>query len=329
MKSEYKPPFRITDEITNYVIEIGELVGRVDAHMDLSQNPKLRRENRIKTIQSSLAIENNTLTLDQVTDVIAGKRVLAPLNDIREVKNAYEAYEQLEALDPYSLKDLLKAHRFMMEGLIKDAGSFRGGNVGVYSGDRLIHAGTPANYVPDLMEQLFSWLKASRLHPLVKGCVFHYEFEFIHPFSDGNGRTGRLWHSLILQKWRAFFAWLPIETMIYANQMEYYAAINRSNSAGESTYFIEFMLRMIRDTLVELVDTQKGETVCLNGEKDSLEGKILALFASDEHLTAGEAATLLNVSQRQIERAIAALKKKGRLTRIGANRNGSWRVLSE
>ena len=258
MSENYEPPFTMTEEVMNMVIEIGELVGQISAHDNLSTNPKLRRENRIKTIYSSLAIEQNTLTLDQVTDVIEGKRVLAPPAEIREVKNAYEAYEQLQKLDMYSVKDLLKAHKLMTEGLVKETGVFRSKNAGVYDQNHnLIHAGSPANYVPELIGQLFVWLKTSNMHPLVKSCIFHYEFEFIHPFADGNGRTGRLWHTLILQNWKEFFAWLPIETMIHEKQNDYYAAINASNTAGESTIFVAFMLNMIREILREIVDNQK------------------------------------------------------------------------
>jgi Fic family protein len=211
----YIPPFTMTDEITNLVIEIAELTGAMTVSEQLSKNPKLRRDNRIKSIHSSLAIEQNTLTEEQVSDVIDGKRVLGPPQDIREVQNAYEAYEIMSKLNPHSVKDLLKAHKIMMEGLVKEAGVFRSKGVGVYAGDQLIHAGTPANYVPDLVGQLFEWLKKSKLHPLIKGCIFHYEFEFIHPFADGNGRTGRLWHTLILAKWQEFFLWIPIETIIH------------------------------------------------------------------------------------------------------------------
>ena len=329
MPDNYKPPFTMTDDITNLVIEIGELVGRMDAHDNLSVNPRLHRENRIKTIHSSLAIESNTMSLDQVTAVLDGKRVLAPPNEIHEVKNAYEAYEELHNMDPYSVNDLLKAHRIMMDGLIKDAGAFRSGNVGVYSGDTLIHAGSPSNYVPELIKELFLWLKRSPLHPLVKGCIFHYEFEFIHPFSDGNGRTGRLWHSLILQKWKPFFAWLPIETMIYENQSEYYEAINRSNTEGESTCFVEFMLKIIKDTLTEIIHSQDGYKGKEFNEKNTAEEKLLSLFSSNERMTAKEAAAILGLSQRQVERTIAALKKAGRLKRIGANRSGCWKVTGE
>ena len=215
MPDTYIPPFTMTDEITNLVIDIAELTGAMTVSEQLSKNPKLRRENRIKSIHSSLAIEQNTLTVEQVSDVIDGKRVLGPPQDIREAQNAYEAYEAMSGLNPYSVRDLLKAHKTMMDGLVKEAGVFRSKGAGVYAGSQLIHAGTPANYVPDLISQLFNWLKKSKLHPLIKGCIFHYEFEFIHPFADGNGRTGRLWHTLILSKWQEFFLWIPIETIIH------------------------------------------------------------------------------------------------------------------
>lgn len=329
MENNYTPPFTMTEDITNLVIEIGELVGQISVYDHLSSNPKLRRENRIKTIHSSLAIENNTLTLGQVTDVIDGKRVLAPPQDIREVKNAYEAYEELQKMDPYSIEDLLKAHYFMMNGLVKEAGTFRSKNVGVYSGSVLIHAGSPANYVPELIGELFSWLKTSKMHPLVKGCIFHYEFEFIHPFADGNGRTGRLWHSLILQKWKKFFAWLPIETMIYENQEKYYDALGKANEEGESTVFVDFMLKMIRDTLAEIVENQAEKKDAHFEKPGTVEEKLLSLLSANERITAREAAEILDISQRQVERLMAKLKKEGKIKRSGANRNGFWIVMSE
>lgn len=329
MSDKYVPPFTMTEEIVNMVIEIGELVGQISAHDKLSTNPKLRRENRIKTIYSSLAIEQNTLTLEQVTDVIDGKRVLAPPAEIHEVKNAYEAYEELQKLNMYSVKDLLKAHKLMTEGLVKESGVFRSGNAGVYSGNHiLIHAGSPANYVPSLIEQLFVWLKSSNMHPLIKSCIFHYEFEFIHPFADGNGRTGRLWHTLILQNWKEFFAWLPIETLIYENQEAYYAAINEANRAGESTIFVDFMLHVIGDMLKEIVNDQSAhEAEKIKFNNDSIEEKILTLLKTDSKMTAKQLAGTLGLSGRQIERAIAFLKKEGKLKRVGANKNGSWDVM--
>ncbi len=316
MSEYYQPPFTMTEEITNLVIEIGEQVGAVVTYDSLKPNPTLRRESRIRSIHSSLAIEQNTLTLEQVSDVIDGKRVLGPPQDIREVKNAYEVYERMSALDPYNVKNLLLAHRIMMDG------------------KQLVHAGTPANYVPELISQLFTWMKQSKMHPLVKSCIFHYEFEFIHPFADGNGRMGRLWQSLILQKWRPFFAWLPIETLIHENQDGYYGALNVSNVGGESTAFVTFMLRIIRDALDEIIESQDanrndnrhvGTNVGINVGTN--EEKVLLLLKQDGNLTARTLAGTLGLTQRQIERILAALKKSGRLIRHGASKNGFWEVI--
>lgn len=337
MSDLYTPPFTMTEEITNMVIEIGEQVGAVAVYDTLQSNPKLRRENRIKSIYSSLAIEQNTLTLDQVTDVIDGKTVLGPPQDIREAKNAYEAYERVSALDPYSVKNLLLAHKIMMEGLVKEAGRFRSGNVGVYAGTQLIHAGSPANYVPDLIGQLFDWVRKSKLHPLVKSCIFHYEFEFIHPFADGNGRIGRLWQSLILQKWKDFFAWMPIESLVYAKQEGYYNALNASNTAGESTIFVTFMLKIIRDALIDVIENQNksydvganvganvGTNVGINVSTN--EEKILALLRQDSGLTAKTLASTIGITDRQVERILSRLKEEGKIIRHGASKSGYWEV---
>lgn len=323
MPDNYIPPFTTTESITNLVIEIAELTGRLSLSDRLSRNPKLRRENRIRSIHSSLAIEQNSLTMAQVSDIIDGKRVLGPPQDIREVKNAYEAYEMLTRLNPYSIKDLLKAHKVMMADLVKESGTFRSKGVGVYAGTELIHAGTPPQYVPDLMRQLFTWLKESKLHPLVKSCIFHYEFEFIHPFADGNGRLGRLWHTLILAKWRGFFLWIPIETMIHERQDAYYQALNASNTAGESTVFVEFMLEVIRDLLSELSENDTGEE---NIQHSSTEDKILALLRQNESHSAKSLASELGISERQVQRILKALKESGIIVRIGANRSGKWIV---
>ena len=196
--------------------------------------------------------------MEQVTDVINGKRILGVPEDIYEVKNAYEVYEMTSAFNPYDIKSLLKAHKIMMNGLVKEAGTFRNENVDVYAGTKLIHAGTLAKYVPDLMKQLFDWLKESENHPLVKSCIFHYEFEFIHPFQDGNGRIGRLWQSLILQNWKEIFAWLPVETLIHENQEEYYKMLQIADNEGEFIVFVGFMLEMIRDALVEILQNLKS-----------------------------------------------------------------------
>ena len=247
-----QPPFQITNKIIDDVAEISEQIGRLSAHNHLSVNPNLRRTNRIRTIYGSLAIEQNTLSLEQVTAVLNGKHVLAPPKDIAEVKNAYEIYERLDELDPYSVDDLLTAHGIMTRGLVVESGMFRTRPVGVVNQDgQVVHLGTLPQYVPDLVVELLDWTKHSDLHILIKSCVFHYEFELIHPFADGNGRVGRLWHTLLLSKWNPAFAWLPVESIIHDRQQEYYNAINASNDAGESTAFIEFMLSAIKASLIE------------------------------------------------------------------------------
>ena len=331
MSENYQPPFSMNEEITNLIVEIGEYVGTITTYDAMRPNPNLRRENQIKTIHSSLAIEQNTLTLKQVTDVINGKRILGPPQDIREVKNAYEAYERVSVLDPYSVKNLLLAHKIMMEGLVKEAGSFRSGNVGIYAGTKLIHAGTPAKYVPDLMKQLFTWLKQSKYHPLVKSCIFHYEFEFIHPFADGNGRTGRLWQSLILQKWKEVFAWIPVETLVYENQDEYYKILQQADKVGDSTKFVEFMLGMIRNALKEIIETNSGINVATNVVVNVVtnEEKIIALLRQDGNMSANMLSVSVGITQRQAQRILAKLKDEGRIIRHGANKNGYWEVRRE
>ena len=233
-----KPPFEITNQIIDYVAEIAELIGRLNAAHLLSTNPTLRRANRIRTIHGSLAIEQNTLSLEQVTAVLNGKQVLASPKDIAEVKNAYEIYEWLEELNPYSVDDLLTAHGIMTRGLMEESGVFRTRPVGVVDSEgHVLHFGTLPQYVPDLVMELLDWVKTSEVHMLIRSCVFHYEFELIHPFADGNGRVGRLWHTLLLSKWNPAFAWLPVESIIHDRQQEYYDAINASNDAGESTVY--------------------------------------------------------------------------------------------
>lgn len=329
----YEPLYTLTNRMMNSVADIGQLVGQISAFDRLSPNPQLRRISRIKSIHSSLAIEANTLTLEQVTAVLDGKRVLAPPKDIHEAQNAYEAYDALSTMDPYSLDDLLMAHKFMMNGLIKDAGRFRTGNVGVFDGERLIHAGTPARYVPEVMQDLFGWIKNTDVHPLIASCVFHYEFEFIHPFSDGNGRTGRLWHSLLLQNWQGVFAWLHVESLVAQHQQDYYKALGDSGSSGgNSTIFVEFMLDMIEKTLAEAVASQSdvGINGGINGgitnEAVQNQDCLLGLVRKNPTITMAQMADELRISKRQVERLVADLKEQGRLVRIGARRNGRWEV---
>ena len=254
-----KPPFEITNQMIDYVAEIAELVGKLNGTNHLTANPTLRRGNRIRTIHGSLAIEQNTLSLEQVTAVLNGKRVLAPPKDIAEVKNAYEIYERLDELDPYSVDDLLTAHGIMTRGLVEESGMFRTRPVGVVDSEgHVLHFGTLPQYVPDLVMELLEWAKTSEVHMLIRSCVFHYELELIHPFADGNGRVGRLWHTLLLSKWNPLFAWLPVESIIHHRQQEYYDAINASNDAGESAIFIGFMLSAIKASLIETINLNDG-----------------------------------------------------------------------
>jgi Fic family protein len=251
--------------------------------MDNSRpQPSLRREGLIRTIHSSLAIENNTLSLDQVADIIDGKRILGPPNEIREVKNAYEAYELLLTYNPRSLKDLLKAHKVLMTDLTYESGRFRSGGVGVYDGEKLVHMAPPAALVPELMADLVTWTKTAEAHPLVKSCVFHYEFVFIHPFADGNGRMARMWQTLLLAEWKPVFARLPVESVIKERQSAYYDAIENSNKKSDSTDFILFMLTALRDALAEALNVRTAQEQISDRVKNMLE-----LLGKDE-LSAAE-----------------------------------------
>lgn len=253
----YVPPYAVTPAVTARVSEISEILGGLAARSAFAVKPQLRWENRIKTIHASLAIENNTLTLEQVAAVIDGKRVLGPPREILEVKNALAAYDAMERWSSDSLDDLLAAHALLMKGLTEEAGVFRKGVVGVVAGDRIVHLAPPAGMVPKHMRDLFAWLGGTDEHPLVAGCVFHYELEFIHPFADGNGRMGRLWQTVILRRWKSIFAGLPVETTILQRQSDYYQALAASDKEGAATRFIEFMLEALRDALREIADADQ------------------------------------------------------------------------
>ena len=323
-----QPPFQITTAILNNVAEIAELAGRFFHSNHLSGNPTLRRANRIRTIHGSLAIEQNTLSLEQVTAVLNGKHVLAPPKDIAEVKNAYEIYERLEELDPYSMNDLLTAHGIMTRGLLEESGEFRSRPVGVVDQDgHILHFGTLPQYVPGLVAELLEWTKSSDIHMLIRSCVFHYELELIHPFADGNGRVGRLWHTLLLSKWNPAFAWLPVESIIYANQQEYYAAINAANNAGESTVFIEFMLSAIKASLIEAIKTS-DEMSDATRDKTRIRWKMI-----EDHLKThpfimnADVQILCNVSAATANRILAGLTKEGKLAKCRENGHWAYRAI--
>jgi Fic family protein len=262
MKINYKPPYTITSAIVNLVAEISETIGRYTVLAEQNLTPRLRRENRIRTIQASLAIENNTLTLEQVTAVIEGKRVLGHPREIQEVRNAFATYEALEEWDAASEEDLLMAHEVLMRGLVDETGRYRSGGVGIFRGEQLVHMAPPANRVPQLIADLLGWLENTNEHPLVASCVFHYDFEFIHPFADGNGRMGRLWQTLILRTWKPLLAYLPVETVIRDRQENYYRVLAVADQQADATPFFEFMLSALRDALREAVVTdQVGDQV--------------------------------------------------------------------
>ena len=315
------PPFEITNTIIDLVAEIAELMGKLTSIHQLSANPTLRRANRIRTIHGSLAIEQNTLSLEQVTAVLNGKRVIAPPKDIAEVKNAYEIYEMMDSLNPYSVDDLLNAHAVMTKGLTEESGCFRSGPVGVVDKQgNILHFGTLPDYAPGLTMELLDWIKDSNIHMLIKSCVFHYELEVIHPFADGNGRIGRLWHTLLLTQWKPMFAWLPVESIIHDRQDEYYAAINRSNYEGESTAFIEFMLSAIQEALIEAVQTSGAAKSMTTDELRWY--KIERFLKKNGTITNADVRQIFQVSSATANRILGKLVDDEKIQKIRIGR--SW-----
>lgn len=318
-----QPPFQITNKIIDDVAEISELTGRLSAHDHLSSNPNLRRTNRIRTIHGSLAIEQNTLSLEQVTAVLNGKHVLAPPKDIAEVKNAYEIYERLDELDPYSVDDLLMAHGIMTRGLVEESGMFRTRPVGVVDQEgHVLHFGTLPQYVPALVIELLEWTKDCDLHMLIRSCVFHYELELIHPFADGNGRVGRLWHTLLLSKRNPAFAWLPVESIIHDRQQEYYDAINASNDACESTAFIEFMLSAIKASLMGAIRASDEMSDGKPDKKSLRWQKIEQFLQTHEYIMNADVRELCGVSSATANRILAGLVDDNKLNK--GWENGHW-----
>lgn len=292
--SKYQPPFHMTDKITNLIAAISEQLGQIKVLSKGILTPHLRKENRIRTIHSSLAIEHNSLSIEQVTAIIDGKRILGNPVEIKEVKNAYTTYEMMLTLDPFSVDDLLKAHEAMMKELISENGRFRSGGVGVFNGKALVHMAPPANMVPGQIQDLFSWYKASEIHPLIRSAIFHYEFEFIHPFADGNGRMGRMWHSLLLGRWNEIFYWLPVEDLIRSRQEEYYKALGKSDRDADSSAFVEFLLQVILDTLQNTTVVGNYE---VEEQKDPLVDTLREAIGKDT-LSATEIMKRLGLSHR-------------------------------
>lgn len=288
---EYQPPFTITSKILSQVAEIAVLTGQLSGSNADSGSLRLRRINRIRTIQGSLAIEGNTLTEEQITTILEGEPVAAPLREIQEARNAIKTYDRFQQWRPWEKNDLAAAHQILMEGLIDTAGRYRTGGVGVMAGNKVLHMAPPANRVPALMNDLLRWLETCDHHPLITSSVFHYELEFIHPFEDGNGRMGRLWQTLILSRWNPLFSHVPVESLVHKHQQDYYATLIRSTRDSDSAPFIEFMLAMIRDALQILTGDQVGDQV-----SDQVARIIQAL--SEDELSSSALMNRLGLSHR-------------------------------
>ena len=336
----YIPPFTVSADAINLIAEISAQIERYAIRLEQEDGLRLRKANRIKTIHSSLAIEGNTLSEDEVRDIIDGKSVVAPIRQIQEVKNAIQTYEMYPTLDAFKEKDLLRAHGVMMQALVDDAGRYRRGGVGVYGEKGLVHLAPPADRVPLLMKDLFDWLQHSKDHLLIRSCVFHYEFEFIHPFIDGNGRTGRLWQSLILGNLHPLFEHLPVENMVYSNQQQYYDAITASSKAGQSGPFIDFMLGEIYKTLKahQGVPLQKQVPNKIpNKIPNKLKKEfpdisdatwdVYRILKSNLSASSEEIGAALGISSRMVRKHIASLREAGIIVRIGSNKTGHWEVV--
>jgi len=326
--SMYEPPYTITPKILNLVSEISEVVTKLEILEPKTISPTLRKVNKIKTITGTLEIEGNTLGAEKVTAILEGKRVLGSTREIAEVKGALRVYDELEYFDYKNIDDLLKAHKMLMDEILTYAGHFRLKDVGVGGSEGVIHVAPPSSQVPNLMSNLFEWLQKSEVHPLIKSSVFHYEFEFIHPFIDGNGRIGRLWQSLILYNWKKVFAYLPVESVVRDTQQEYYKALEESGSKGESTPFIECMLDAILLTCKQTLDEEQN--VPLSVPKNvplKRVDKIVELMQQNKDITIDQIAAVLDVSSKTIKRDIAKLKDEGKVSRVGSLKSGYWEVV--
>ena len=332
----YTPPFTVSAEAINMVAKISAQMERYAIRLEQEDSLRLRKANRIKTIHSSLAIEGNTLSENDVRDILDGKHIVAPIRQIQEVKNAIKTYELYPTLDAFKEKDLLRAHGVMMQALVDHPGKYRHGGVGVYSENGLVHLAPPADRVPQLMGDLFDWLKKSKDHLLIRSCVFHYEFEFIHPFLDGNGRMGRLWQSLILGKLHPLFEHLPVENMVYANQQQYYDAIAASTQAGQSGPFIDFMLGEIFKALKlhqgeelpnKLPSKLPNKLRLKYPQVSDVAWEVYQKIKENPRSTAEELGTSVGLSGRMVRNHISVLREAGLIERIGSNKTGYWKIV--
>ena len=322
--TNYNPPYTITSKIVKLTSEISELISDIK-HIDKQYSTlKLRKKNRVRSITGTLQIEGNTFDEAKVTSVIDGKTVLGTMREIEEVKGAVLAYDHFDNYNYKSEKDLLHAHKLLMNNLLNNAGVYRQSNVGVGGADGVTHVAPPPNMVPELMGKIFDWLKTTDEHLLISSCVFHYEFEFIHPFNDGNGRIGRLWQSVILKSFKELFEHIPIESMIRDNQSKYYEALEDSGSAGESTPFIEFMLDIILKSLKEYVkESSKSD----QKSKQKSDQKILTLMKQNSQITISGICWKLSMSESGVKKVIKKLKDEDKIKRVGSLKAGYWEIV--
>ncbi len=324
----YEPPFYVTAKIINLVSDISASLERYKIHLEMSDTLRLRKINRMKTIHGSLAIEGNSLSEEQVTALIDGKPVIAPVKEVQEVRNAIKAYEQFMDFEPYNRKSLLKAHSIMALGLVDNSGHFRTGGVCVAGKEGIAHIAPPADRVPFLLDDLFEWLKNAEDHILIKSCVFHYEFEFIHPFEDGNGRMGRFWQSRILAEWNEAFAQLPIENMIWEHQSEYYRAIQDSTENNDSGIFIEFMLSVILESLKKHIKNDNANNSVNNNVKlTKNQRKIIETIRQNPFVTQEELSRIVDITIANINLNMKKLQQNGIIKRTGADKNGKWVIV--
>ncbi len=326
------PVYTIHDRAIELVAQIAEKVGVLKAsNLDLPAL-NLRKASRVRSIHSSLAIEQNTLSLEQVSSVIDGKRVLGPPNQILEVQNAFNAYEQILKVDAYSVEDFLATHKLMTSGLIQESGKFRSQGVGVFDEKRLIHIGANYQFVPQLVEDLFAWARDSQLHMLIKSCIVHFELEFIHPFMDGNGRMGRLWQSVMLSRWHELFAWLPIENIVLKNQQIYYDSLEATQKKGDSGDFIDFMLGVILETLNSLNEVKITDiftdmnTDILSGAEYKFLGKIVGFLSRNGSITNAQAVLISGRKTESVKKQLRRLTELGFLKAEGTNKGRKYLI---
>ena len=325
----WEPRFRITSEIAKNIVEITEIITKKDLGNFGNDSPQLRRINRLRSLHSSLAIEGNRLSIEEITSIIDGKMVVGPEREILEVKNANEAYNEIDSVDPFSIGDLLKIHGIMMKGLVDNAGSFRTEGEMVIDGEgRIVYHAPPPELVVPLITDLLQWVKDSDYPMIIKSCVFHYQFEYIHPFEDGNGRMGRIWQTILLSRYNESFRWIPVESIIRMYQSDYYDAIEYSNSESECTVFLGFMTDAILKALKESVESQLRESTAIDEDMTFNELTLYSIIRDGHFKNIDQAAKLMGVSVPTVNRCLKSLKDHGTIKKIGNKKTGKWIIVT-